>query len=171
MKPSTSTNHKTSSTHEVFLYNSDMLVAPHFLIGTAIAVYAPEAGPAALAAITSHFVLDSIPHRDTIGTTHINLGNIVMEIFDITITALIFWWIVPAHLRGYALLVGGAAILPDLLAIPSWFWPQLYRLPVINQLHSWHVDYLQDRNGSLHWFWGLLPQVLIILAVIWLIKF
>lgn len=147
-----------------------MLVTPHFLVGTAIAMSTPELGPAALGALASHFVLDSIPHRDTIGKTQLTVANIIMELFDVAITAIIFWLIVPAPLRTYVLVIGGVAILPDLLALPSLIWPQLYQIPVIRQLHLWHTKNLQDRNESINWFWGLLPQVLIIIAVILMVK-
>lgn len=146
-----------------------MLVAPHFLVGTAIAMYAPEAGPAALAAIASHFVLDSIPHRDTIGETQLTPANIVMELFDVVITAIIFWLIIPASLRTYALAIGGVAILPDLLALPSLVWPQLYQIPLIQQLHRWHTKNLQDRNELLNWFWGLSVQIIVVAIAICLI--
>jgi len=137
-----------------------MLVAPHFLVGTAIAVYVPEAGPAALAALTSHFVLDAIPHQDTIGENQLTYANLVMELFDATITVIIFWLVVPAWLRVYALVIGGVAILPDLLALPSLIWSQWYQLPVIKQLHRWHTKVIQGDNERMNWFWGLLPQIL-----------
>jgi len=147
-----------------------MLVAPHFLVGTAIAVYAPEAWPVAgLAALTSHFVLDSIPHRDTIGETQLTLANIVMELFDLAITTIIFWLVIPASVRVYALAIGGAAIAPDLFALPFLFWPQLYRVPIINQLHKWHTETLQNRNESLNWFWGLLSQIIVVAIAVYFI--
>ena len=132
-------------------------------------MYAPEAAPAALAAIASHFVLDSIPHRDTIGETQITLANVVMELFDVAITAIIFWLIIPASSRSYALAIGGVAILPDLLALPSLVWPRWYQLPVIRQLHNWHTKIIQDNNQRINWFWGLLPQVLVIVGAIYFI--
>ncbi|MFA5967619.1 MAG: hypothetical protein WC805_03905 [Patescibacteria group bacterium] len=147
-----------------------MLVAPHFLVGTAIAVYAPEAWPlAGLAALTSHFVLDSIPHRDTIGKTQLTLPNIAMQLFNVMIVAIIFWLIIPASLRIYTLVIGGVAIMPDLLALPFLFWPQLYKVPIIEQLHEWHTETLQNRNEAVNWFWGLLPQVLAVAVAVYFI--
>lgn len=147
-----------------------MLVAPHFLVGTAIAVYMPEAGPAALAALTSHFVLDSIPHRDTIGGFHLNKANIIMEIFDAIVTFGIFFWLVPKHLWPYAFLISGVAIFPDIVAIPGLFWPKWYALPIIKPFHNWHTQVIQYRD-NLNWFWGLLPQVIVILVAIGLIAY
>jgi len=147
-----------------------MLVAPHFLVGTAIAVYAPEAWPVAgLAALTSHFVLDSIPHRDTIGGFHINPANIIMELFDAIVTFGIFFALVPKYLWLYGLLISGIAIFPDLLAIPGLFWPGWYQLPIIKPFHHWHTEILQYDRGDINWFWGLLPQIIIIGAVVYLI--
>jgi len=147
-----------------------MLIAPHFLVGAAIAVYAPEALPAAgLAALTSHFVLDSIPHRDMIGEIHITPSNVIMELFDAVVAAVLFIRFIPESLRTYALLIGGVAILPDLLALPSLFFPRWYQLPVVKQLHNWHTKTLQANNQKMNWFWGLLLQVLVAIAAVYLI--
>ena len=147
-----------------------MLIAPHFLVGAAIAVYAPEALPAAgLAALTSHFVLDAIPHRDTIGETQITPSNVTMELLDAVAAAILFIWFIPESLRTYALLIGGVAILPDLLALPSLFWPRWYQLPIIKQLHNWHTKTLQDNNQRINWFWGLLPQIVTIAIAVYFI--
>ncbi|MBU1092727.1 hypothetical protein KJ836_03620 [Patescibacteria group bacterium] len=148
-----------------------MLVAPHFLVGTAIAMSTLELGPAVLAAITSHFVLDSIPHRDTIGGFHLNKSNIIMEFFDAIVTFGIFFILVPPHLWLYAFAVSLVAILPDLIEIVGLVWPKWYTLPIIKPFHQWHTDTLQHDDEGMNWFWGLLPQVVIILAVIWLVKF
>ena len=54
-----------------------MLRTPHFLAGATIGYFVPIAGPAVLIALVSHFVLDAVPHTDTIGGYHINKANIL----------------------------------------------------------------------------------------------
>lgn len=147
-----------------------MLIAPHFLVGTAIAVYVPEALPAAgLAALTSHFVLDAIPHRDTIGGFHINKANIIMEIFDGAFTLGIFFLLVPKQYWLYALATSGIAILPDILAVPSLFWSQWRQLPIIKPFHQWHTKIIQYDRRDINWFWGLLPQIITVAVAIYFI--
>jgi len=139
-----------------------MLIAPHFLVGTAIATHTDpnEFWLAALAALTSHFILDSIPHRDTIGGFHINTANVIMEMFDVGFTFAVFFLLVPKSLWLYGLAISGVAILPDIIAIPGLFWPQWYQLPIIKPLHWWHTKIIQPPNEKMSWFWGLLPQIL-----------
>lgn len=59
-----------------------MLITPHFLTGLVIAEGIPETIPAAVAAIGSHFVLDAVPHRDTIGGHHLNAANVILVLGD-----------------------------------------------------------------------------------------
>lgn len=149
-----------------------MLVAPHFLTGVAIAsaTQSPELASATFATVSSHFVLDAIPHRDTIGGFHLNKANILMEVVDTTIALSVFFWLVPRENWAYAFIIGGVAILPDLFALPGLFWKGWYQLWFIKPLHTWHTKILQHDRQDINWFWGLLPQVLIIVAVILIIK-
>ena len=146
-----------------------MLIAPHFLVGTAIAMSTPEAWPAGLAALTSHFVLDAIPHRDTIGGFHINKANVIMELFDVAFTLAVFFLLVPPSRWLYGLAISGVAILPDLLAVPGLFWPRWHKVPVLREFHHWHTQKLQYDRRDLNWFWGLLPQVLVTAVAIYFI--
>jgi len=147
-----------------------MLIAPHFLVGTAIAVYAPELGPAALAALGSHFVMDHIPHRDMIGGFHLSAPNFLLRIgVDAIITLVLFFSLVPVDRWVYAFSLSIVAILPDLIEMIGLFWPAWYRLPVMKQFHHWHTQVLQYNNQGLNWFWGLLPQIVMIAAAIYFI--
>lgn len=146
-----------------------MLIAPHFLVGTAIAVYAPELGPAALAAVGSHFVLDAIPHRDIIGDNLINRANSIIRFFDLLITGAVFFTIVPKSDWLYGFVIGVMAISPDILAFPKLFWPSWYQGQISNTLHHWHTKIIQSRNAQINWFWGLLPQIITVAAAIYFI--
>lgn len=149
-----------------------MIVTPHFLVGVAIASQMPEAGPAVMAAVTSHFILDSIPHTDLIfAKKYLKWANVLPKLLDVALLLVLFLILVaPAH-RGYYLLIGLAALLPDILEIPEMFWPQLYQMPLIKEFHPWHVKILQNRNKKLNLFWGILPQILVAIAAIYIIKF
>ena len=146
-----------------------MLITPHFLTGMAIASVVPEVAPAALMAITSHFVLDAIPHYDTIGGNHVNKANIILNIADVVLALLLFWWLVPLDRAGYLFLIALIAILPDIFAIPGLIWPGYYKLPVINKLHYWHTQILQYDRLHVNYFWGIFPQIIVTLLMLWLI--
>ncbi|MBU1092189.1 hypothetical protein KJ836_00700 [Patescibacteria group bacterium] len=139
-----------------------MLVAPHFLVGVAIATYVPEAGPAVLVTLASHFVLDSIPHRDTIGGFHVSKINIIMESFDALVALGIFFLLVPVRSWLYVFTIGATGMLPDVIEIVGLFFPRWYTLPIIKGFHLWHTQEIQPERRGMNWFWGLLPQFLAI---------
>lgn len=149
-----------------------MIITPHFLVGVAIASQVPETGPAVMAAITSHFILDSIPHTDLLfAKKYLKWVNILPKLLDVALLLVLFLILIaPAH-RGYYFLIGLAALLPDILKIPEIFWPKLYQAPLMKEFHHWHVDILQSRNKQVSLFWALLPQVLVAIAAIYIIKF
>jgi len=149
-----------------------MIVTPHFLVGVAIASQMPEAGPAVMAAVTSHFILDFIPHTDLLfAKKYLKWANIEPKLFDIALGIILFvLFVLPMH-RGYYFLIGLMAMLPDILEIPEIFWPKLYRVPLIKEFHRWHVKILQSRNERVSLFWALLPQILVVIAMIYIIGF
>jgi hypothetical protein len=95
-----------------------MLITPHFLTGVAIAGGVPEIAPAAIAAVGSHFVLDAVPHWDYIGEAKPTPSNIILTIADVSLAIGFWWWLVPSNLHLYTLLIGGFAVLPDLVIAP-----------------------------------------------------
>lgn len=144
-----------------------MLILPHFLTGVAISQGIPEAAPAALVAVTSHFVLDAIPHRDTIGGHHLNTANIILGIGNIAIALTVWYWLVPPATRWYALGIGLIATLPDILELPGVFFPQWQRLPLMKQFHHWHTAVLQYSHEPKGWVMGLLPQLVVVGVMFW----
>lgn len=148
-----------------------MLLTPHALAGMAIAKFEPSMLPAALAAVTIHFVLDYIPHKDMIGEAHINTPNILLRILDTLVMIGFFIWLTPSNQIGYYFLVLIFAILPDIIELPGLVWKPWRTLPVISQFHHWHTAQLQYSWPKVNWYVGLLPQIiLIIFAVVWLIS-
>ena len=144
-----------------------MLISPHFLVGTAIANHIPEFWPAALAAVTSHFVLDAIPHRDTIGKFSPSRANLTILVADLTITGIILWWLTGGQNWVYLLIIGFIATLPDAPSVIALFWPKFLALPVVHAIHYWHTKTIHYKDNQVTWFWGILSQlVVIILAII-----
>ncbi len=145
-----------------------MLITPHFLTGVAISQGIPEAVPAALAAVGSHFVLDAIPHWDFIGEAKPTLANIVLKTIDVLFALGLWWWLVPPDLRWYSLIIGGFAVLPDFLIAPKYLWSKWTTLPVVKQFDHWHGQQLQHirklkfrKDSFTDISCGLLPQILL----------
>jgi len=151
-----------------------MLITPHFLTGIAITKGIPEAAPAAIAAIGSHFVLDAIPHWDYIGEAKPTLANIILTVADGLIALGLWWWLIPPELRWYGFLIGAFAALPDFVIAPKYLWPGWVKLPGLKQFDHWHGQQLQHnrelnvRKDSLADIgWGLLPQLILVGWLIW----
>jgi len=147
-----------------------MLITPHFLTGVVIASQVPEVAPAALAAITSHYILDTIPHRDYFDKKYLTWRNILLTLTDGIISLGLFYWLVPEMHWGYYFGIGALAMLPDVLALPGVFYKQFWQWPIIKQVHSWHTEVLQYAWGERGWGIGLLPQIIIIGAAIYFLK-
>ncbi|MFA5010294.1 MAG: hypothetical protein WC553_03700 [Patescibacteria group bacterium] len=146
-----------------------MLITPHFLTGVAIAGGVPEIAPAAIAAVGSHFVLDAIPHRDTLGGHHLNFANVALSILDGWLAIELWWWLTPEPIRWYAFTVGMFACLPDFIELPGVFWPKWNELPLQKQFHNWHTAILQYSREPKSWVIGLLPQVVLTSILIYLL--
>lgn len=141
-----------------------MFITPHFLTGAAIAVAIDKPELAVPLALASHFVLDAIPHRDTIGEEHITPENLLLKLVDGFTALFLFFLFVPSGLRIYAFLIGAVALLPDIIALPTLIWPRLKK-GILAPFQRFHVDFLQSRfPDTIDWFWGLATQVVIVAA-------
>jgi len=148
-----------------------MLVTPHFLTGVVIASQIPEAGPAALAAVTSHYVLDAIPHRDSFDHQYLTWRNVLLILVDGIISLGLFYWLIPKEHWVYYFGIGALAMLPDVISIIGAFWPKWWELPGLKQLHYWHTEVLQYVWVEQGWAVGLLPQLIVVgVAVYWLMR-
>lgn len=144
-----------------------MLISPHFLTGVAIASQTPEMVPAALAAFTSHFVLDAIPHKDSFTKRYITLPNVILVGFDGLLTLALFYWLVPREHWAYCFGIGTVAMLPDIITIPGAIWPKWFKLPIIKQFYYWHTEILQYSWRDIGWIFGLLPQLIVVSIAIY----
>ncbi|MFH0905207.1 MAG: hypothetical protein V1826_00585 [bacterium] len=150
-----------------------MLIAAHFLVGATIATHMPEAVPAALGALASHFVLDAIPHKDYIGKPILNRPNVIFALVDTAVALGLFFLLVEPRYYLYAFTISLVAVLPDLVTLPKFFWPKWEQLPIIKPLLRWHGTILQlqrepkfiKKDSRADWIWGLAPQVIIILVL------
>jgi len=153
-----------------------MLVTPHLLASAAIATKTPEVLPAALAVIVLHFVMDSIPHKDYLGRPEVSTPNVLLVTGDVVLALLLFFMLVKPDLWDYAFGICIIGLLPDAIELPGYFWPKWWELPGVRQFHYWHGKILQHsrkepfKKESLpDWFWGILPQVLIVAVAIYFI--
>ena len=147
-----------------------MLVAPHFLVGAAVAAHTHEFWPTALAVLTCHFVMDHIPHRDSIGGFHLSAPNFILRLgIDATITLALFFSFVPIDRWVYIFSLSVISILPDLIEAIGLFWPAWYQQPIMKQFHYWHTEILQSNSRGLGWLWGLFPQIILIVVAIYFI--
>lgn len=147
-----------------------MLITPHFLTGVVIASQVPEIAPAALMAITSHYILDTIPHRDYFDKKYLTWRNIILTAIDGLISLGLFYWLIPQAHWGYYFGIGALAMLPDVISLPGAFWGKWWKLPLIKPLHNWHTEVLQYAWGDQGWGIGLLPQIIIIGAAIYFLR-
>lgn len=143
-----------------------MLRTPHFLAGAVVASKVSVFWPAAIMALVVHFVLDAIPHKDTIGGVHINTKNIILNIVDVIFALGLFFILIRKDLWGYAFTIGIISVLPDIIELPGLIWSQWFELPIIKQYHYWHTEVLQYSKQEVNWFWGLLPQIILIIFLI-----
>lgn len=147
-----------------------MLHTPHFLVGAAIATQIPDPAVATLAALTSHFVMDTIPHVDYIGAPKITPANLAVAAGDGVVALILFFAVIEPTMWGYAFFIGLMANLPDFVEFPGFVWPKWRTLPLLKQFSHWHGQVLQyqreltlPKTSWQYWFWGLLPQVLLII--------
>lgn len=147
-----------------------MLLTPHAITGMVIAKYEPELFPAALAAVTLHFILDAIPHKDMIGGAHVNRSNVLLRVLDTIILTGIFFVLVSPNNWVYTGIIVAFAILPDLIEIPWLVWPAWRKLPVIKQFNYWHTEMLQYSRPKVGWVLGLIPQIILVGICIYFLK-
>ncbi|MFH1451426.1 MAG: hypothetical protein ABIF89_02345 [bacterium] len=123
-----------------------MILATHFLAGAAIASKISNPGIALAAALTSHFVLDMVPHdeypidniRD--GRWNKSFGDFSRITLDLLFAILMT--IIFTKSNFFLLLAGTLAIAPDGISLFLYFFPQskiFFFLDRIqeNKIHLW----------------------------------
>jgi hypothetical protein len=162
-----------------------MLSIAHVVTGAFIASQLPQQPwlylPLALA---SHFILDFVTHYD-VGIAakiyHFSKKQIAfwagLDLLGAIILVFLIWpqntifacrsfnclqQTIPWPLWGAALL----AILPDFMEATDYFFER--PLPILKRFYRFHHDYHHSTRSA---FWGLLPQVILVLAVWGMVHF
>lgn len=149
-----------------------MLELPHAVVGAAIAAKVGNPALALPLAFASHFVLDMVPHWNphlntelrekgklSFKTNLIISGDVLLSLVGgilIASTAL-------PDREGFTIIMLGAlmGVLPDALEAPYFFLRWKY--PFVEQLLKFQKMIQSDANK----FWGLLTQVVTLVAVFW----
>jgi len=146
------------------------------MVGVAIATQIPDPVPAGIAALTAHFVMDAIPHADYIDVPKLTPANLALVAADGVVALTLLFTLIDAHLWAYALGIGIVATLPDLIEAPKYLFPHWAENAWFKKFSHWHGIVLQykrelpfPKRSWQYWFWGLLPQAILVGAVIYLI--
>ncbi|MHA1372087.1 MAG: hypothetical protein ACTSRA_20500 [Promethearchaeota archaeon] len=150
-----------------------MLLTPHTLVGASIGASIQNIPLIIVLGISSHFVLDAIPHFDW-GIWHNYEKNFQLEtkdyillICDIMLATVLFYWVWNANNFDYLMLLGAfCAVLPDLIDnVP--FWKHRARKTWFGgQLHTLHIK-VHFLIKPKYWYWGVVTQIIIIIACIY----
>jgi hypothetical protein len=137
-----------------------MLVTPHAVVGATIGALIPARRVALPAALTSHFLLDIVPHwQETLPPYTPHRGTWFRVPVDLTLASLLTWWIAGrGEDRGRVWWSALAGVTPDLDFL--WFLaPDSFgRMRVFQGYVSWHSE-IQRETSRL---WGLVPQLAVI---------
>lgn len=157
-----------------------MLSITHAMTGAYIATLYPEPLFYIPAAMAMHYLEDSVPHWDMAVASKKKSGEsvmgkmIILGAVDLLLAAgLIFvvfqgahWPTSWAEVNWPAWIGAGAGILIDVIEIPnSFFKKQPMLLKPFFKIHR------AVHRKIFNFWWGLLPQVLIVGSIIWLVKF
>ncbi|MFC1711262.1 hypothetical protein ACFLZ1_01610 [Patescibacteria group bacterium] len=147
-----------------------MLTTPHVVVSLAILKIVPNPGAALVLAFLSHFVLDwFIPHWNPhLFTEHKKSGKISKNSLLIILTDgfLSFTLLLVLSLKVWPdlnriflyYLTAFAATLPDLIEIPYYFMNSK------NKLLAKYVNFEHENQANGTVFWGILTQVIVVLA-------
>ncbi len=145
-----------------------MLETPHVALGAAIAVAIPNPIISIPLAFASHFLLDMVPHWNPhINTEMKKYGKLTkptLFIIGVDLVAAIIFTIIVAKANPYIYIASFMSILPDIAEGPYFLfgWRNKYMDIVLR--------FQRSIQASANVFWGLLTQVIIILASIYWIS-
>ncbi|MDD2823267.1 MAG: hypothetical protein PHQ59_04295 [Candidatus Daviesbacteria bacterium] len=135
-----------------------MLITPHALTGAVIATLVPNITFAVPLAISSHFILDMVPHwQETLYPYKPNKLTWIRIPLDLTLSIGLVWWISQAHpnVSSVIWLTAFAANIPDLDSFVS-FSPTLLQNKIIKSYWDWHNSIQKETSSLL----GLVSQLL-----------
>ncbi|MCL4208539.1 hypothetical protein KJZ63_02815 [Patescibacteria group bacterium] len=144
-----------------------MLSIPHSLTGAFLASQIPHPAFYIPAAVSAHYLEDWIPHWDF--GTGLSTGKrsvktaLFFEVLELVATfGLLYWFFQAGHaqIQWHIWLGALAGILPDLLDAPKNFLK--LDLPFLRPLTDLHHFF---HHSTHHVFFGLIPQILVVIAV------
>ncbi len=141
-----------------------MLVTPHAMVGATIGATVINPSFAIPLAITSHFVLDSIPHwQPTLYPYKPNKLTWAVLGIDLALAIYLVSYISNLHPTGagYIWLIAVIACIPDLDSIVS-IWDKPMKNKMFKFYYDWHCRIQRETSNYL----GLIPQLIVILVAL-----
>ncbi len=145
-----------------------MLETPHVALGAAIAVAIPNPLISIPLAFASHFVLDMVPHWNPhINTEMKKFGKLtnptlLIIALDLTFAIILTCFVGKSDLNVY--MAALASILPDIAEGPYFLFG------LRNKYLSKVLKFQISIQGRAEMFWGLLTQILVIIASLYWIS-
>ena len=150
-----------------------MMSVAHAVTGAFIASQLPEPWLFVPLAFASHFVLDHVAHFDA-GT---NMKNPRRKMFVTLLAAAgdlllafiliaLIWKQTPTHFSWQIWLGAFCGILPDVLESTELFFHR--PLKILQPLYQFHEKVHRSTTNA---FWGLLPQIILVIFVALLVTF
>lgn len=150
-----------------------MLQTPHVVIGTAIAIKVGNPYLAIPLALTSHFVLDRVPHWNPHTYTEaMKYGipkrtTIFLTIIDIAVALSLGLWLASFFLPNYGqtfivLLAAFASVLPDIAKYPFFLFKKLR-----HGTYKKYVEWERSMQTDVSFYPGVLTQLTLIVVGLW----
>lgn len=134
-----------------------MLVTPHAVVGATIGALIPRRTLAVGTAVTSHFLLDTVPHwQETLPPYTPHRGTWIRVPIDVSLAAFLTWQVARnSQNAGRVWCSALAGVIPDVDFV--WFLaPDTFgRINSFRWYISWHTE-IQRETARL---WGLVPQL------------
>lgn len=146
-----------------------MLASSHIVAGGVVGSHIGDPFLAFLVGIIIHFILDAIPHFDTIGEGGTSLAEMTLIILDFLMGLALIIWVLKPDITISSPFIWGAVggMTPDLFDnVP--FWKEWFRKNRIgSKIHNIHEKY-HSRTFDDHPVLGLLTQYVLIGIFGWL---
>lgn len=149
-----------------------MLSIPHSLTGAFIASQLPHPAIYLPSAVGAHYLEDWIPHWDF--GTGLSTGKrsiktaLILEMMELVVAVgMVYWFFQAGHqqIQWHIWLGALAGIFPDLIDAPKNFLK--LRLRFLDGLTDFHHLF---HHSTPHVIFGLIPQILVVIAIYWLKK-
>ena len=145
-----------------------MLITPHFITGAAIGLTTGQIWPTIFLALLSHFVLDSVPHRDDVREDgdYISTRQYKASLVDLIIASSIFVGVVVMMGLDWKIALLGSffGIFPDMIEVVALFYKPFTRVRWYKTFHAFHMWIQQVKPN---WAFGLGIQLFWLATVLW----